>query len=81
MKIGVMSMKTKIIFKASKYLSDDEMNAEMYLTDIDTRSWVDYCDGKEVIMENDWIGRVPASRGYAHLVHIVWCEVLETDEI
>ena len=54
---------SKIIFKASKNLSDDEMNAEMYLTDIDTRSWVDYCDGKEVIMENDWMGRVPASRG------------------
>ena len=79
MKIGVMTMKTKIIFKASKYLSDDEMNAEMYLTDIDTRSWVDYCDGKEVIMENDWIGRVPASRGYAHLVHIDWCEVLDNE--
>ena len=55
------------------------MNAEMYLTDIDTRSWVDYCDGKEVIMENDWMGRVPASRGYAHLVHIDWCEVLENE--
>ena len=81
MKIGVMTMKTKIIFKASKYLSDDEMNAEMYLTDIDVRSWVDYCDGKEVEMENDWIGRVPASRGYAHLVHIDWCEVIENDEI
>ena len=71
---------SKVIFKASKYLSDDEMNAEMYLTDKDTRSWVDYCDGMEVIMENDWIGRVPASRGYAHLVHIDWCEVL-VDEI
>ena len=81
MKIGVMTMKTKIIFKASKYLSDDEMNAEMYLTDIDVRSWVDYCDGKEVEMENDWVGRVPASRGYAHLVHIDWCEVIENDEI
>ena len=68
----------KVIFKASKYLSDDEMNAEMYLTDIDTRSWVDYCDGKEVEMENDWVGRVAASRGYAHLVHIDWCE--EVDE-
>ena len=81
MKIGVMTMKTKIIFKASKYLSDDEINAELYLTDIDTRSWVDYCDGKEVIMENDWIGRVPASRGYAHLVHIDWCEVLDNEWI
>ena len=72
---------SKIIFKASKYLSDDEINAELYLTDIDTRSWVDYCDGKEVEMENDWIGRVPASRGYVHLVHIDWCEVLEDAEI
>ena len=74
-------IKSKIIFKASKYLSDDEINAELYLTDIDTRSWVDYCDGKEVIMENDWLGRVPASRGYAHLVHIDWCEVLDNEWI
>ena len=79
MKIGVMTMETKIIFKASKYLSDDEINAEMYLTDIDVRSWVDYCDGKEVDMEYDWVGRVPASRGYAHLVHIDWCEVLDNE--
>ena len=74
-----MNIISKIIFKASKYLSDDEMNAEMYLTDNDTRSWVDYCDGKEVEMENDWVGRVPASRGYAHLVHIDWCEVLDNE--
>ena len=66
-----------IIFKASKYLSDDEMNAELYLTDEDTRSWVDYCDGKEVEMENDWLGRVPGSRGYVHLVHIDWCGEVE----
>lgn len=72
---------SKIIFKASKYLSDDEMNAEMYLTDIDVRTWVDYCDGKVVEMTNEWIGKVPASRGYAHLVHIDWCEVTEDDEI
>ena len=72
---------SKVIFKASKYLSDDEMNAELYLTDIDTRSWVDYCDGKEVEMINDWIGRILASRGYAHLVHIDWCEVLYDVEI
>ena len=72
---------SKIIFKASKYLSDDEINAELYLTDNDTRTWVDYCDGKEVEMENDWIGRVPASRGYTHLVHIDWCEVLDDVEI
>ena len=72
---------SKFIFKASKYLSDDETNAELYLTDRYTRSWVDYCDGKEVIMENDLIGRVPASRGYAHLVHTDWCEVLDDVEI
>ena len=70
---------SKVIFKASKYLSDDQINAELYLTDRYTRSWVDYCDGKEVIMENDWIGRVPASRGYAHLIHIDWCEVLDNE--
>ena len=68
----------KLIFKASKYLADSEENAEMYLTDADTRSWVDYCNEKEVIMENDWLGRIPASRGYAHLVHIDWC--MEVDE-
>ena len=79
MKIGVMTMKTKVIFKASKYLSDDQINAELYLTDRYTRSWVDYCDGKEVEMENDMVGRVPASRGYAHLVHIDWCEVLDNE--
>ena len=72
---------SKVIFKASKYLSDDQINAELYLTDRYTRSWVDYCDGKEVIMVNDWIGRVPASRGYTHLVHIDWCEVKDDDEI
>ena len=72
---------SKVIFKASKFLSDDEINAEMYLTDIDTRSWVDYCDGKVVEMENDEVGKIPASRGYAHLVHIDWCEVLDDDEI
>lgn len=72
---------SKVIFKASKYLSDDELNAEMYLTDKDTRSWVDYCDGKEVEMENEWIGRITASRGYAHLIHIDWCEVIENDTL
>ena len=68
---------SKIIFKASKFLSDDEMNAELYLTDKHTRSWVDYCDGKEVEMENDMIGKIPASRGYAHLVYIDWCQEVE----
>lgn len=68
---------SKLIFNASKFLADSEENAEMYLTDVDTRSWVDYCDGKEVIMVNDWMGQVPASRGYAHLLHIDWCEEVE----
>lgn len=72
---------SKLIFKASKYLSDSEENAEMYLTDNDTRSWVDYCDGKQVIMMNEWVGKIPASRGYANLIHIDWCEVIEDDEI
>ena len=74
-----MIIMSKIIFKASKYLSDDQINAELYLTDYYTRSWVDYCDGKEVEMENDMIGRVSASRGYVHLVHIDWCEVLDNE--
>ena len=70
---------SKVIFKASKFLSEDERNAELYLNDDYTRSWVDYCDGKEVEMENDMIGKIPASRGYAHLVHIDWCEVLDNE--
>ena len=70
---------SKIIFKASKYLSDDQINAELYLTDRYTRSWVDYCDGKEVEMENDMVGKILASRGYVHLVHIDWCEVVDYD--
>lgn len=70
----------KVIFKASKYLVDSEENAEMYLKDIDTRSWVDYCDGKEVIMKNNWWGCVPASRGYTNLVHIDWCEVIDDEQ-
>ena len=72
---------SKVIFRASKYLSDDIINAELYLTDRYTRSWVDYCDGKEVEMENDMIGHVQASRGYCHLVHIDWCEVLDNEWI
>ena len=70
---------SKVIFKASKYLSDDQINAELYLTDRYTRSWVDYCDGKEVEMENEVFGKILASRGYAHLVHIDWCEVLDNE--
>lgn len=72
---------SKLIFKACKFLSDSEENAEMYLTDKDTRSWVDYCDGKEVIMVNAWVGKIPTSRGYANMVHIDWCEVIEDAEI
>lgn len=71
---------SKLIFKASKYLADSEENAEMYLTDKDTRSWVDYCNEKEVIMVNNWLGHVPASRGYVHLVHIDWCEVIDDEQ-
>ena len=70
---------SKVIFKASKYLSDSQTNAELYLTDIYTRSWVDYCNGKEVEMENDMIGEIPSSCGYAHSVHIDWCEVLDNE--
>jgi hypothetical protein len=72
---------SKVIFKSSKFLSDDEMNAEMYLTDIDTRSWVDECNGKEVEMENPMVGKVKVSLGYNCFVHIDWCEVLEDVEI
>ena len=72
---------SKVIFKASKFLSDDEMNAEMYLTDIDTRSWVDECNGKEVEMENPMVGKVKAKLGYNCFVHIDWCEVLDDVEI
>ena len=68
---------SKIIFKASKFLSDDEMNAEMYLTDIDTRSWVDDCNGKEVKMENPMVGKVKTNLGYPCFVHIDWCEEVE----
>lgn len=72
---------SKVIFKASKFLSDDEMNAEMYLTDIDTRSWVDDCNGKEVKMVHAWGGKVKTSFGSTCMVHIDWCEVLDDVEI
>ena len=68
---------SKVIFKASKFLSDDEMNAEMYLTDIDTRSWVDDCNEKEVTMENPMVGKIKSSFGYTCFVHIDWCEEVE----
>lgn len=75
---------SKLIFKASKYLADSEENAEMYLTDIDTRSWVDECNSKEVIMKNAWVGKVKADHNtpsYPCFVLIDWCEVIENDEI
>ena len=68
---------SKLIFKASKYLSNSQENAEMYLTDIDTRSWVDYCDGKEVRMVNFMVGKIPSGEGYNIFVHIDWCEEVE----
>lgn len=75
---------SKVIFKASKFLSDDEMNAEMYLTDIDTRSWVDECNGMEVVMKNAWVGKVKTNSNhpaYPCFVHIDWCEVTDDVEI
>ena len=71
---------SKLIFKASKFLADNEENAEMYLTDIGTRTWVDWCDGRGVNMTNNYWGRVPGSRGYTHLVHIDWCEVIDNEQ-
>ena len=67
----------KVIFKASKFLSEDELNAEMYLSDDYTHSWVDRCDGKEVTMLDDLIGIIKSSNGYEAVVHIDWCEVVE----
>lgn len=68
---------SKVIFKATKYLADSELKLDLYLTHSETRSWVDYCDGKEVTMEDECIGSIPTSQGYAHYVHIDWCEVVE----
>ena len=67
----------KVIFKASKFLSEDELNAQMYLTDDYTRTWVDRCDEKEVTMLDDLIGIIKSSNGYDAVVHIDWCEVVE----
>lgn len=66
-----------MVFKASKFLSDSEENAEMYLTDKHTQSWVDYCDGKQVKLMNDYMGRIEASRGKGYVVHLDWCEVVK----
>ena len=67
----------KVIFKASKFLNEDEVNAEAYLNDDYTRSWVDRCDGKEVTMLDDLIGIIKSSNGYEAVVHIDWCEGVE----
>ena len=68
---------SKVIFKASKFLSEDEINAEMYLNDDYTHSWVDRCDGKEVTMLDDSIGVIKSTNGYEAIVHIDWCEEVE----
>ena len=67
----------KVIFKGSKFLSEDEINAEMFLNDDYTRSWVERCDGKEVTMLDDLIGIIKSNNGYEAVVHIDWCEVVE----
>ena len=65
---------SKIIFKASKFLSEDEINVESYLNDDYVHSWVDRCDGKEVTMLDDLIGVIKSTNGYEAFVHIDWCE-------
>ena len=67
----------KVIFKASKFLNEDEINVESYLNDDYTHSWVDRCDGKEVTMLDDLIGIFKSSNCYEAVVHIDWCEVVE----
>ena len=67
----------KVIFKASKFLSEDEINVEGYLNDDYTHAWVDRCDGKEVTMLDDLIGIIKSSNGYEAVVHIDWCEEVE----
>ena len=67
----------KVIFKASKFLNEDEINVESYLNDDYTHSWVDRCDGKEVTMLDDLIGIIKSSNGYEAVVHFDWCEVVE----
>ena len=68
---------SKVIFKASKFLNEDEINVEGYLNDEYIHSWVDRCDGREVIMLDDSIGIIKSSNGYEAVVHIDWCEGVE----
>ena len=67
----------KVIFKANKFLNEDEINVEGYLNDDYIRSWDDRCDGKEVTMLDDLFGIIKSSNGYEAVVHIDWCEVVE----
>ena len=67
----------KVIFKASKFLNEDEINVEGYLNDDYIRSWVDRCDGKEVTMLDESTGIIKSSNGYEAVVHIDWCEVVD----
>ena len=68
---------SKIIFKASNFLNEDEINVTAYSNDDYVRSWVDRCDGKEVTMLDDLIGVIKSTNGYEAFVHIDWCEVVE----
>ena len=68
---------SKVIFRATKFLNEDEINAEGYLNDDYIHSWVDRCDGKEVTMLDDLIGIIKSSNGYEAVVYIDWCEVVE----
>ena len=68
---------SKVIFRAIKFLNEDEINAEGYLNDDYIRSWVDRCDGKEVTMLDESTGIIKSSNGYEAVVHIDWCEVVE----
>ena len=70
---------SKLIFKASKFLNEDEIYVEGYLNDDFIRSWVARCEGKEVTMLDESIGIIKSSNGYEAVVHIDWCEVLENE--
>ena len=67
----------KVIFKATKFLNEDEINVAAYSNDDYVRSWVDRCDGKEVTMLDDLIGVIKSTKGYEAFVHIDWCEEVE----
>ena len=42
-------------------------------------SYQELSDCLQDLLKYEMIGRVPSSRGYVHLVHIDWCEVVEND--